>query len=75
MHVADNSGAASWILPRLHRFALDVGSFIPDGFEAYARIFHPPLKRTSDGRVVGVRWQEIAAAYGRNVQEELMLFD
>ena len=72
--VAASSDSASWILPRLHRFGLDVGSIVPDGFEAYARVFHPPFKHTADGKVE-VRWAEIAAANGRSVEEELMLFD
>ena len=32
---------AEWIAPRLHPFLTDVGSVIPVGYEAYARIFHP----------------------------------
>ena len=75
MHVARSSDAADWIVPRLHPFAADVGSFIPEGFEAYARILHPPLKRASDGRIIGVRWQEIAAANDRSVEEEVLLVD
>jgi hypothetical protein len=57
---------AEWILPRLHPFAQDVGSVIPDGFEAYCRIFHPvknhPTTKT---------WSGIAAANGRVVHPEM----
>ncbi len=38
--VRDRSGAA-WIAPRLAPFGGWVGSVVPQGFEAYARILHP----------------------------------
>lgn len=52
MHIAASTLAASWIPPRLHGFGLDVGSFIPSGFQAYARIFHPPLDHMPAGAIV-----------------------
>jgi hypothetical protein len=33
--------AAQWIVERLHPFAQDVGSVVPEAFAAYARIRHP----------------------------------
>jgi hypothetical protein len=33
--------SADWIAERLHPFAQDVGSVIPDIFPAYVRLFHP----------------------------------
>lgn len=53
-------GAADWILDRLHPFARDVGSFVPDGFAAYARILHPAWHA---GRA-DVRWADVASATG-----------
>ena len=42
---------AEWIAPRLHPFLTDVGSVIPVGYDAYARIFHPvPLERAAASR-------------------------
>jgi hypothetical protein len=32
--------AADWIVERLHPFAVDVGSLVPEGFQAYARVLH-----------------------------------
>lgn len=72
MRIASNSQAASWILPRLHRSTLDVCSVVPEGFDAYARIFHPPLKYSAAGIAAPVRWRDIAAANGRTVEEELL---
>jgi hypothetical protein len=46
LHVAENADPASWIERSLHPFGMDVGSFIPEGFAAYARVFHPPYRRT-----------------------------
>jgi hypothetical protein len=67
---SDETGAADWIVERLHPFARDVGSVIPDGFEAYVRVFHPARRR--DGAdVVKVRWAEIASWSGRVVHPEM----
>ena len=52
-------GAADWIVERLHPFGSDVGSFVPEGLEAYARVLHP-LRRVADGREIKVRWAEVA---------------
>ena len=62
--------AGQWILERLHPFAKDVGSIVPDGFAAYARIFHP-LSRNMNGRMMPVRWRDIAAANGRSLPQEV----
>jgi len=74
MHIAKNSDSASWITARLHPFARDVGSIIPDVFAAYARVFHPPLRRTSDGAMIPVRWNDIASANNRTIEAEVQLF-
>jgi hypothetical protein len=75
MHIAKNSEPASWIPPRLHPFAQDVGSIIPEGFTAYARVFHPPYRRTSDGKEIPVRWRDIAAANNRTIAAEMQRMD
>jgi hypothetical protein len=54
---------ASWVIERIHPFAQDVGSVVPEGFEAYARVFHPAWSGGADGR--SVRWAKIAASTGR----------
>jgi hypothetical protein len=61
---------AGWIIDQIHGFATDVGSVIPQGFEAYARLFHPAI-RIVNGEEVTVRWSEIAAAGGRTVHPEM----
>jgi hypothetical protein len=60
-------GAADWIVARLHPFARDVGSFVPDGFDAYARIPHP-ASRTENGRPVKVRWSDLARTRGASLE-------
>ena len=56
-----------WIKDRLHPFAAhDAGSVIPEGFEAYARVFHPALNDDNP-----VTWHEIAEANGRTVHPEM----
>lgn len=59
--------AADWIAARVNPFGTDVGSVIPIGFEAYARIFHPVA--LADGRQE--RWSEIAARNERRVHPEM----
>jgi hypothetical protein len=71
VHVAD------WLVQRLHGFAVNVGSIIPDGIAAYARIFHPAeavAVRAADGGFEPseeVRWAQIAAWSGRTVHPEM----
>ena len=60
---------AAWLVERLHPFAQDVGSVIPEGYEAYARVFHPAMGPDGKRR----RWRDIAAANGRIVHPEMQL--
>lgn len=58
---------AGWIGERLHPFnAHDVGSVVPTGFAAYARILHPASTRERE-----VRWAEVAAWSGRVIHPEV----
>ena len=78
-HVAksDEVEAADWIHGRLHPFAQDVGSVVPVGFAAYARIFHPARsegRMEASGTIVPgleVRWSDVAARSGRTVHPEM----
>ena len=58
---SEEVGAAEWLRDRMHGFAVDVGSVIPHGFAAYARIFHPAWLP----HMIEVRWSEVAASTGR----------
>ena len=71
MQLAQNTQAARWIVDRLHPFASDVGGIIPDGFEAYARIFHPPYQLLVDGTRLPVRWRNICAANHKSIEVEM----
>jgi len=58
---------ADWIGPRLHDFWVDTGSVVPEGFQAYCRVFHP-----WDGGLVGPKsWAEVASENGRLVHPEM----
>ena len=59
--------AAAWIGPRLHPFGQDVGSIIPEGFEAYARLFHP-VQLEHDRQE---RWTDVALRNGRIVHSTM----
>lgn len=67
---SDEVETAEWIGERLHPFAQDVGSVIPAGFDAYARIFHPAWW-SGVGDETEVRWSEVAAWSGRTVHPEM----
>jgi hypothetical protein len=67
---SDEVEAADWIRERLHPFARDVGSVVPAGFPAYARIFHP-AQTSKHWNPVEVRWSEVAAWTGRKVHPEM----
>lgn len=62
---------ARWIVERLRpwdRSGVRVASFVPEGFEAYARILHPAYRVAYD--VGTVRWCAIAERRGREVGPE-----
>ena len=59
LEYVDDMTPAKWIAERLHPFAQDAGSIIPLGFDAYARIFHPAMRRVGQTEVP-VTWREIA---------------
>lgn len=66
LHYVTDIAPAAWIDERLHPFAQDVGSVIPEGFDHYVRVFHPALR---DGDTV--TWRAIAEANGRTVHAEM----
>jgi hypothetical protein len=61
---------ADWIGPRLHPFAQDVGSVVPTGFAAYARILHPAWTPWAP-KPSEVRWSDVAAWSGRVIHPEV----
>jgi hypothetical protein len=62
---------ADWIAPRLHPSHIDTGSVVPEGFEAYCRIFHP-LRKHRPG-AASRTWAEVAAENGRIVHPEMQV--
>jgi hypothetical protein len=66
---SDDIAAADWIGPRLLPFdAYRMGSVVPGGFEAYARMLHPAEEPGSCGRLV--RWAEVAAWSGQPLRPD-----
>ena len=51
---------AAWVVAGVRPFGAGVGSLVPDGFEACARVLHPAELDGAD-----VRWAAVAAANGR----------
>lgn len=50
-----------WIVDRLHAFGQDVGSVVPAGYQAYARLFHPVDDQPNNTK----RWSDVARRNGR----------
>jgi hypothetical protein len=64
----DDVSPAAWIGARLHPFVQDVGSIIPEGFEAHGRLFHP----VEDGQErPRERWSDLARRNRRIVHPEM----
>lgn len=61
---------ADWVVDHLLTFAVDVASIIPEGFEAYGRLFHPAWRREGEA-MVPVRWSDVAEATGRVSHPEM----
>jgi hypothetical protein len=61
---------AQWITDSIHGFAQDVGSMIPEGFDAYLRVLHPAGKREGS-EWLPVTWREIATANGKEFHPEM----
>lgn len=67
--------AASWVVEGLRPWGISypqpVACFLPDVFEAYARVLHPgrEYRRTDDGSIVvsWTRWSELGAQRGVEV--------
>ena len=52
--------------------AVRVGAFVPEGFEAYARVFHPAYRRVDvHAAWEDVRWSTVASWNGRVVHPEM----
>jgi hypothetical protein len=62
-----DTSPAEWIGSRLHPSATDVGSIIPEGFEAYGRLFHP-VEGDAGRRE---RWGDLARRNRRIVHPEM----
>jgi hypothetical protein len=59
---SDTVGPAAWIADRLTAFGTSVTSFVPSGFESYARILHPAETPEHGHKLV--RWKEVASWSG-----------
>lgn len=57
---------ADWVSERLTTSAVNVASIIPEGFEAYGRLFHPAHRGETP-----VSWAEVAAHNGCTVHPEM----
>lgn len=61
---APNAEPAAWVVQGLRGFGESVLSVVPEGFEAYARVFHPAYENRGAERVP-LSWADIAARNGR----------
>ncbi len=75
VELVENISEARWIEERLRPWngrgfqETRVGSLVPEGFAAYARVFHPAELR--DRERVPVRWSTVASWTGRTVHPQM----
>ncbi len=66
---------ANWVAERLWRWNREHGALtgerVPDGFEAYARIFHPARYQSEDREWHRVSWATVAEWYGKTVHPQM----
>ena len=66
---------AKWVTGRLRDWSAEEGSLvttrIPEGFEAYARIFHPAEYQSEDKEWHRVSWATVAQWYGKVVHPQM----
>jgi hypothetical protein len=63
----DGARAGAWIKPRLKGEFGVVTLQVPEGFEAYARIFHP----AADSECEQIRWADAAKTHGKVAHREM----
>jgi hypothetical protein len=68
--VETDTSPGAWIADSVHDPLSDVGSLVPPVFEAYARVFHPPVRYDGDDDV-DVTWAAVAT-YNHTVAHPLM---
>jgi hypothetical protein len=61
---SSRTAEAEWIADRLAPFGSGVTAIVPDGFEAYVRVFHPATDRNNNQ---SIRWSDMAAKSGRTM--------
>lgn len=69
----DDLAPAAWVIERIKGFAVNVGSVVPTGFAAYARVLHPAYREGDEAdwhRHPSVTWAEVARANGRVLHPE-----
>jgi Clp amino terminal domain, pathogenicity island component len=63
--LVDDVSSADWIVAGVRDFEHDVGSLLPVGFDAYARVCHPALRRLDGDAWAEVSWSQVATVNGR----------
>jgi hypothetical protein len=61
--VEQDTSPGAWIAAAVHDSLDDVGSLVPPGFQAYARVLHPPVRYDGDDDVE-VSWAAVAEHNG-----------
>lgn len=70
LELLEDTAPADWVVAAIQTFGVDIGSLVPEGFAAYARILHPAAHLTP-GDERPVRWADIASANGRVAHPEM----
>jgi hypothetical protein len=71
---ATDTTSADWITTKLRQFDGTVLSIVPEGFPAYARVYHP-ARNVVNSTQKPVRWAEVAQANNRCVHRQMQWYN
>jgi hypothetical protein len=67
LELVDGAAAGAWIAPRLEGSGGKVSRQVPNGYDAYVRLFH----RTTDSEGNPATWAQVAEALGRTAHRQM----
>ncbi len=76
--ILETTEPAHWLRDRLSKYWAGptvVGSLVPEGYDAYARIYHRAEKRAPDGSWEPVRWSTLAQENGVDVYPAMLFYE
>ena len=67
---AATAHASAWAVAGVRKLDGTVGAIVPAGFPAYARVFHPAYRKTTENDAAPVWWREVATTHDRTMHAQ-----